>query len=105
MPILLSVRKQDRINQDLRLLQIRAGGPQTMTLLGVSLCTVLCASHVSESTMAFTSEEIAALMNIAKREWSCRIRLKITAGFGCTVIEVFDRDAREPSVPIQRVVL
>jgi len=55
--------------------------------------------------MAFTSEEIVALMNTAKCAWSCCIRLKITAGLGCTVIEIFDRDAREPSVPIQRTVV
>jgi len=54
--------------------------------------------------MGFTSEQIVALMTTAQREWSCRIRLKITAGSGCTVIEIFDRDAREPSVPIQRIV-
>ena len=55
--------------------------------------------------MSFTSEQIAALMNNARREWRCRIRLKITAGSGCTVLEIFDRDALEPSVPIQRIVL
>lgn len=54
---------------------------------------------------SFTSEQIAALMNTAQRQWHCRIRLKITAGWGCTVLEIFDRDAWEPSVPIQRIVL
>jgi len=55
--------------------------------------------------VSFTSEQIATLMNAAQREWQCRIRLKISAGSGCTVLEIFDRDAREPSVPIQRIVL
>lgn len=55
--------------------------------------------------MSFTSDQIAALMNTAQREWRCRIRLKITAGHGCTVVEIFDRDAEEPSVPIQRIIL
>jgi len=45
--------------------------------------------------MAFTSEQIIALMSSAQREWSCRIRLKITAASGCTVVEIFDRDTRE----------
>lgn len=54
--------------------------------------------------VSFTSDQIAALMNAAQSEWGCRIRLKITAGSGCTVVEIFDQDALEPSVPIQRIV-
>jgi hypothetical protein len=53
--------------------------------------------------VSFTSEQIADLMNNARRAWRCPIRLKISAGSGCTVLEIFDRDAREPSVPIQRI--
>jgi hypothetical protein len=55
--------------------------------------------------VSFTSEQIAALMHTARRKWECRIRLKISAGCGCTVLEILDRDAREPSVPIQRIVI
>lgn len=52
----------------------------------------------------FTSEQIADLMNDARRAWRCPIRLKIAAFEGCTVLEIFHRDALEPSVPIQRFV-
>lgn len=55
--------------------------------------------------VSFTSEQISALLHDAHREWGCAIRIKISAGSGCTVMEIFDRDATEPSVPIQRTVL
>lgn len=55
--------------------------------------------------MSFTSEQIDVLMNAARGEWHCCILLKISAGSGCTVVEIFDRDAKELSVPIQRIVL
>lgn len=55
--------------------------------------------------MNFTSEQITTLMNNARGIWSCSIRLKITAGWGCTVLEIFDFDAGEPSVPIHRMLL
>jgi hypothetical protein len=55
--------------------------------------------------MSFTSEQIDVLMNAARDEWHCCILLKISAGSGRTVVEIFDRDAKELSVPIQRIVL
>jgi len=55
--------------------------------------------------VSFTSEQIAALLQDARHVWCCPIRIKISAGWGCTVLEIFDRDAREPSVPIQRLIL
>jgi hypothetical protein len=55
--------------------------------------------------VSFTSEQIAALIHNARRVWRCRIRLKLTAGSGCIVLEIFDRDEPEPSVPIQRICL
>ena len=56
-------------------------------------------------SVSFTSEQIAALMHNACRVWRCRIRLKFTAGSGCTVLEIFDRDVPEPSVPIRRLLV
>lgn len=53
----------------------------------------------------FTSEQILDLLHDAGREWRCPVRIRISAGAGCTVLEVFDRDAGEPSVPVQRLVL
>lgn len=55
--------------------------------------------------VSFTSDQIVALINNARREWRCRICLKLRAGWGCTVIELFDRDAPEPSVPIKRILV
>jgi hypothetical protein len=55
--------------------------------------------------VSFTSEEIVAMLYDAHREWGCAIRIKISAGSGCTVMEIFDRDATEPSVPMQRTLL
>ena len=55
--------------------------------------------------MSFTSEQIAGLLHDAQRAWSCPIRINISAGAGCTVLEIFDRDAHEPSVPMQRMIL
>jgi hypothetical protein len=57
------------------------------------------------AAVSFTSEQIAALLKNAGRLWCCAVRLKISAGWGCTVLEIFDRDVPEPSVPIQRIVL
>lgn len=55
--------------------------------------------------VSFTSEQIDNMLHDAHREWGCAIRIKISAGSGCTVMEIFDRDATEPSVPIQRTIL
>jgi hypothetical protein len=55
--------------------------------------------------VSFTSEQIRILMRNARCEWNCPIRLQITAGAGCTVLEIFDRDAQQLSVPIQRILL
>jgi hypothetical protein len=55
--------------------------------------------------MTFASEQIATLMDNAGRPWRCPIRLEIAAGDGCSVVEIFKRDAEEPQLPLQRVFL
>lgn len=55
--------------------------------------------------MTFTSGQIDDLMNTAQCKWHCPIRLQITAGVGCTVLEFFDRDAHELSIPLQRALV
>jgi len=48
-----------------------------------------------------SDERIAELMAFARRRWPYRVRLQITAGWGCTVIEFFEC-GEQPSIPLRR---
>ena len=55
--------------------------------------------------MTLTSDEIAAVINAARKFWRCAVRVQITAGYGCTVLEIFERDVTMPTVPLRRILL
>lgn len=55
--------------------------------------------------MTLSSDYIDAVMYSAKLLWHCAIRLQITAGWGCTVLEIFERDAAGPQTPLRRILL
>jgi len=55
--------------------------------------------------VTLTSDEIAAVINAARKFWRCAVRVQITAGYGCTVLEIFERDVTMPTVPLRRILL
>ena len=42
---------------------------------------------------------------LAERRWDFTVTLQITAGWGCVVLEVFERDAPKPQIPLRRELL
>ena len=55
--------------------------------------------------MRLTSDEIAEILADLKDFFTAPLRLQFTAGWGCTVLEVFERDERGPQVPLRRILL
>lgn len=55
--------------------------------------------------MYVSDEWVSRMMLVARVEHSQPITLQLTAGWGCTVMEIFERDEPKPQVPLERVLL
>ena len=76
--------------------------------------TVFCRAHKQELLEVLDSVKghsggLLGSVTFNSCEWLDQAQfyppMSFTAGLGCTILEIFDRDAPEPSVPIQRVLL
>lgn len=53
--------------------------------------------------MTMRSEQIEQIAEAARRKFRCRIRVQVSAGWGCTVLEIFEIGG-DP-IPLKRVLL
>lgn len=55
--------------------------------------------------MYVSDEWIERIMLSARVQYLRPVRLQITAGWGCTVVEIYERDAPNPQIPLVRELL
>lgn len=52
--------------------------------------------------MILADTQIERLMEAAKRTFGKPVRVQFSAGEGCTVLSVFERDTKGPQIPLSR---